>query len=946
MSQSNEPSVLDYARFYGLAQDHLMRHPLSGLQGPDNLWLQLEDPAAVFHINTTTGSPPAERLSASKEVAILLSSIITPPHDTHVFDEAPLPKTHRRQNLKMELSVLRTMHELDVLEFQRRIVPDLASEHLPLEKVDEEKDEGLAWPSSYHHLPQKFIAIATSEKLEVSRETLRYLESVLEPHKEGGSILKFRDELMSYKMVRAKAFKFNRCLTDLQKTNIERVTPPLLPLSSPEMPFVPSSDIGHLELLSDHTSPTKQVAHDLGMSIMTADAIIHNKISRNDCQGGSDPMLLDLDDLGELYTPLKGIQELPSSPPIKRVKPDDLKVECPLTPPLSEQPTPWETKSVSFREALLDIIPDMPPPIEKPEDISSEDIDAFFAESIAPIAEKANRRIDQEQLQEADTTRRVTVPIMDFSLSVPPWKVYAPRLDEKDRNMQKQLLIKTKADHFKGHFWSANGKVEREMRWAPFPKELGRIAIDEDITDDGTLTDFVAQPECVDTNNLVWKPEGFRILDEVYGSDEEELEHGIFPEPKDIVSLVKKRKLDLQNINEFTSDIIVRDFDVGKARELTDKRQELKPSHIANLQVSADRSRRGYKYPSLLGGAFSTLGALDSFIGMRSGEVKKFKLVDSLHFSTTTPHHNTVAKPEKLSAFKLSQNLSLSIPARKPLPLPDIVIPEVPRPFVISSNFSSNKKLFRRLQQLFPAAEFIERDFTLYSSSSNSASASKTLAAQCSAATMTDEADIILSPGIGLIYTTLQKIKQRAPPGQVSRSSIRERILRTLPRYEKLLVIVSEGRLTVDSMGGRDLDTHDCQALTEFITFCAHLVDEAQVIFVGGGEEDIAQWVAGVMASQSPFSSPLKLLQDETLWEIVLRRAGMNAYGAQVVLAELKASSNEMKATSSLLDPAINFGLTAFVNMSVEERLRRFETLFGGRQLLLRVSKTLDAQWL
>ena len=935
MSQSNEPSVLDYARFYGLAQDHLMRHPLSGLQGPDDLWLQLEDPTAVFHINTTTGNPPAERLSASKEVAILLSSIITPPHDTHVFDEATLPKTHRRQNLKMELSVLRTMHELDVLEFQRRIVPDLASEHLPLEKIDEENDEGLAWPSSCHHLPQKFIAIATSEKLEVSRETLRYLESVLEPHKEVVNLLKFRDELMSYKKVRTKAFNFNRCLTDLQKTNIEQVTPPLLPLSPPAMPFVPSSDIGHLELLSDHTSPTKQVAHDLEISIMAADAIIHNKVSKNDCQEDSDPMLLDLDDLGELYSPLKGIQELPSSPPIKRVKPDDLKVEGPLTPPLSEQLTPWKTKSVSFREALLDIIPDMPPSIEKPEDISSGDIDAFFAESIAPIAEKANRRIDQEQLQEADTTRRVAVPIMDFSLSVPPWRVYAPHLDEKDRNMQKQLLIKTKADHFKGHFWYANGKVEREMRWAPFPKELGRIAIDEDITDDGSLADFVAQPECVDTSTLVWKPEGFRILDEVYGSDEEELEHGIFPEPKDIESLVKKRKLDLQNINEFTSDIIVRDFGVGKARELTDKRQEMKPSHTANLQVSADRSGRGYEYPSLLGGAFSTLSALDSFIGMRSGEAKKPKLVDSLHFPTTTLHHNTLAKPpEKLSAFKLSQNPFSSIQARKPLPLPDIGIPEMPRPFVISSIFSSNKKLFRRLQQLFPAAEFIERDFTLHSSSSNSASASKTLAAQCSADTMTDEADIILSPGIGLIYTTLQKIKQRAPPGQVSRSSIRERILRTLPRYEKLLVIVSEGRLNVDSMSGRDLDTHDCQALTEFITFCAHLIDEAQVIFVGGGDDDLAQWIAGVMASQSPFSSPLKLLQDETLWEIFLRRAGMNAFGSQVVLAELKASSNEMKAAVSLLDPVVKFGL------------RRFETLFGGRQLLLRVSKTLDAQWL
>lgn len=946
MSQDGEPSILEYARFYHLARDHSERPPLSGFHEPEDLHSQLGDPDGVLCIDATAATPPSERLSVSKEVAMLLSSAIAPPHGIHLFDDSTILDTHRRRNLKMELPILRTMHELDVLVFGCRNVPDLAREHLPLEKIDEEQDEGIAWPSSYCRLPQIHNAIAMSEKLMAPRSTLGYLESVMKPYRRAGDIANTYNDLMLCKKVGEKAANIKQHLTFLQKAVMEPVTPPLLPFSPPVMPFVPSSDIGDLALLSDHTTPTKQLACELESSIMAPDAIVTAKVAESDFRDGPADPVTRLDDLGHLYSTSQGVWEPPSSPPVRRVKLDDLKVEGPLTPPLSEQPSHWKTKGVSFKEVLMDIIPCKPPPAERPEDVSSENIDAFFAESIAPIAAKFNRALEQEQLQQADTTQRVTVPIMDFSLPLAPWKAYTGGLDGNIEKAQKLLLMKTKADHFRSHLWPANGKAERDMRWAPFPKELGRIATEEGIPRDKRLIDFLAQPECVDTGTLVWKPDGLRILDEVYESAEEDLGHGVFPEATDVDSLVRKRKMCLQSIENGIPDTTVRDFGTENAREPTSGGQEAIVAQRKTFHGRSHSAERSHTYPVLLGSTVSTLGSLESFMSTRSGELKKPKLINSSYFSVADPQFNALAKlPGKTSSIELSQKPFMPTPEKLSLPSPDIAVPGGSRPFVISSTFSSNKRLFRRLQQLFPTANFIERDFTLHSTSSTSSARSKAPISQNQNDTMGDEADLILSPGTGLICTTMQKIKQRALPNQILQGSVHERVIRSSSRYEKLLIVVSEGRLEGDVTDVGAPNSQDCEALTELIRLCMQLECETQVTYVGGGEEDLAKWVVGVMVVHGPTKPDLKLLQDETLWEIFLRRAGMNAYGAQVVLAELKRPTTETTSVSSTMDLVVEFGLTAFVKMSLEERLGRFQTAFGGRRLLLRISNTLDAHW-
>lgn len=81
------------------------------------------------------------------------------------------------------------------------------------------------------------------------------------------------------------------------------------------------------------------------------------------------------------------------------------------------------------------------------------------------------------------------------------------------------------------------------------------------------------------------------------------------------------------------------------------------------------------------------------------------------------------------------------------------------------------------------------------------------------------------------------------------------------------------------------------------------------------------------------------MLLEETHWELFLRRAGLNAFAAQAVLAQLKAPDGVDAGSPS---KAGTFGLTAFVEMGREQRVRRFGMMCGVR-LMERVSAVVDA---
>lgn len=271
-----------------------------------------------------------------------------------------------------------------------------------------------------------------------------------------------------------------------------------------------------------------------------------------------------LTELEEIYSPLGSIGDLSSSPIRNPILGYRLKVEGPLTPPNGLPPTTNSSKGISFEEPLQNVMEDLPPSIAAPENHPSSEADlaAFFEQSVRPLAEKVNRELAQEQLQEADSTKRVDVPVMDFSSPTPPWKVYlktirsGPYEDFQDElSRQMKLMGEIARTHLERSYWAGGVRIERQLRWTPFPLQLGKIATIERENDDAENEDAtqlflvgVSSKDNIDSSSLVWKPEGLRILkglNEEHDDAGDDLEPGIFCDAKDITALVKKRRLQL-----------------------------------------------------------------------------------------------------------------------------------------------------------------------------------------------------------------------------------------------------------------------------------------------------------------------------------------------------------------------------------------------------------------
>ena len=609
----------------------------------------------------------------------------------------------------------------------------------------------------------------------------------------------------------------------------------------------------------------------------------------------------------------------------------DLKVEVPLSPRHTDQPPPWKSKSVSFREVLSEVIPDFPSLLPAPEGISSDEIDAFF-DLIEPIAVQAERSIEQEQLQEADTVGRVAVPIMDFSRPKAPWSVTTVGGSNTKETYQ-EMLAGIKNLHFKNQTWPVGGKVERELQWMPFPPALAKFETHESIDDDGSASRFLDRPECIDTETLTWKPEGLRIFDELADSDEEELEEGKFPDGNDIRSLIRKRKLELEYDNEFAGSNAKTRADCSSHVEIftslietwgpPDGTSEIPFPKQAPSRDNAQRYQIALARPNFQESSFSAIDALGRYMSVRGGSLEHRKSSAKIGNSEQVelmPDPFTKEYDTNF-AFPNAQHVQPAGPA--PLPHPPLEIPTDPRSFVVSTSFLSNRRLSRLVLKLYPSAEIIERDRQLPPKL-------EPAPMHESPETMSEEADITASPGTGFIWTTLQKAMQRSLPGQVSRSALRERITRIAQRYERLLVLLSEDRQSSDCSIAR-LSDSDYEVITELTAFCSSLQDDVQVTFVAGGEEDLARWIVAMMIKHSIVDQEIELPQEETPWESFLRRAGLNAVAAQTVLAVLALYGGN--------------GLTTFVKMSLEQRLAMFEMVFGGRRLLGRVSEVIDSSW-
>jgi hypothetical protein len=223
-----EPSLVEYARAYGLTRDYRATHPLEVLH-PSDLLLgplaknspdgdSIDSEHGLVQLKSLASSASFsvgvehEKLSG-RDAALLLSSVLqlarqepgVDSDDTQALLDAGgihsgSSRGRRNRQLsksaKVELPLLKTDHGLDMLAYVVRSLPDLGSLG---EQVAEEEDEGgraegeregavissagiyseLARPAALYASAQLFRSQTMEEKLGMSTEDLLYLQTVL-----------------------------------------------------------------------------------------------------------------------------------------------------------------------------------------------------------------------------------------------------------------------------------------------------------------------------------------------------------------------------------------------------------------------------------------------------------------------------------------------------------------------------------------------------------------------------------------------------------------------------------------------------------------------------------------------------------------------------------------------------------------------------------------------
>ncbi|KZF19323.1 hypothetical protein L228DRAFT_271139 [Xylona heveae TC161] len=371
---------------------------------------------------------------------------------------------------------------------------------------------------------------------------------------------------------------------------------------------------------------------------------------------------------------------------------------------------------------------------------------------------------------------------------------------------------------------------------------------------------------------------------------------------------------------------------------------------LEKCQWHADRSKS--RYQEVVNGHlslenFSTKRSLENFLKARGGKGILLRDSEEVDKASKQALCSTAGPREINRSETLSECVGPCgrLGESKPFPAPFLGTVVPPLTFIISSALMKQRILFRAIEKLCPQATFIERDFLAHARLSSREHLSNPTWE------IESEADLIISPGTGIICTTIQKIRQRAPPGSAPRAGLRERIDHVVARYEHLIILVYESGVVLQgeqakAIGATNLGENDCEAFAELVGHVSKYgPGEVQFIFVAGGEIEMAKWIVALAIKYGRAIKEPKLLQDETLWELFLRKAGVNAYAAQIVLSELKIPSETRKQGNVGLDAKCDSGLSAFVKMPIFERLKRFERIFGGQKALLKVSATLDRKW-
>ena len=654
----------------------------------------------------------------------------------------------------------------------------------------------------------------------------------------------------------------------------------------PPLPDMPSFALLDQEI-ENHAEKSRRIEDELSKRDILLDTPTKESMDGIDAEN----------DIGRVYSPRENMEKQKT---IEVRNSADLRMDEPMTPPDTDRPQ--EKLALTVPGLLDEAGVKLPLPITPTENTSMDDLEEIMQET-EPIVNKFKHAIENEKLDEPRIARKMELPtIKDEPLPNPPWRVDALAEPEKREQMRSSFLKKVQSDlmrHSDNHIEA----LESSLQWL----KARDLEIKEDLTCDINLEHWIAVPQRMDPKAFV-TPACDALDDD--DSDLEEIERADLPGPADFSVLLQQRKRDM-----------------CEASFLTDFTNESRPNRHDSDTLPSKRQRRTL---------FSPMGAVDDFITARCGTNSSIKgREDAIRLVPTET--DVDVEPERAQTNihkpqKVSQEIDVPLPAIQASP------PKAQ--CIISFALMNSRGLIKHIQRLYPSLELFERDFNGGFSASVQAQAGQ-LSSMGTVDSPSREADIILSPTTGIILTTVQKLQQRPLPGSKSPQALQARLVSVAPRYETLILVVSQNP-TKDASPVA-LTPSDSAAVAEITSFgksayFKSLNTDVSVILCLGGERHVAHWVVALMVQHSRNISGVVLKQEEAPWEVWLRRLGMNAFAAQAILSSL----NNSGSSNGPQDKSI--GLPELVQMDASERTGRLSGALGPATLE-RLNKILDASW-
>ncbi|KAJ9602738.1 hypothetical protein H2200_012932 [Cladophialophora chaetospira] len=965
------PSVLEYARSHGLAFDHTTENPfdrfshLPLISSEDDV--DLPDPDFSPFVDEL--SEP--KLQLNRRAGTLLAESTRRPHHVISWDDL-LPTPHRIRKLKIEEPLLAGDHETDVCRFRRHASSRWEAKHLLEEHnlIRSEEDFDDEWNNIQSgKAVEQLERELENERCHTTKEALVCLSDVLKNP--------LTDE--------SKAQILDSFLPPMQKSRARSLTPNLMPEEQSPEPYIPSSPDLDFPFRSDQDVDFDNLLVQIDNEMKEADQICSdevggvslNKVKHILQEARTMPELKVDDDLANpIFATYPGhrqarkelenlkfdvpilsssssfIEELSdammrhwtttptTSSPTKPKQPFALNSLAQNIIPNSEHQTDGESVepvSGGIRSASVDVFP-LPHFMEPEDDEFGDASDVDISEEIMRLTDTAGREVDvmldKETVGVPEDCVKHSVPKLDKVSVRPPWRTQ--REDLLARIFDAISLISTS---------DADLQKEKNLNWQAIPNTLMRLGVIDRIEEDTMFHKWLQRPSGVTTSEqLISKKPGLRLLNMEDESDIELVEDIdlLVDMQEPITSAVPAKRCE---------DFLDTSFKVP-AKKLCVPRAD--DTQVMGLSEDNSAAARG---------SFSTSDALETFLDLRGGKFKKTPLPQP------QSANELADDPIQPTQSEAGDELSLcAVPGRHPLhartnsTATTVLVPstqdqhacdlgkedvlqsmelEWSRTVIVETSILQwHRQLINflesrgngRLNIVYREMQKIGHD--TYASATP---------------------DVILNPRTALIFTNMQALNQKSLPGQgtAGHSLVQSRVLKLASEFDRLYVLVSTPKLSGTMLQAR-VDT-----ITAFTGFCANLSSDSTITVKPvwaisepdpqAINEALNLWTWSLVSQHAfPEIEPAQsvqqvletvaLINDETLWERLLRRMGLNPMAAQIVLGCLK----ELDLHRGNFDQ--NSGLRRLVQIHPEERREMFADTLGSR-VIQRLNDVIDRNW-